>query len=61
MPKLGQIRECIVKIIPTRKAERKRGRRPNIHGKVLGGPKRKEKVADEEIHIGKKQNEQDTI
>ena len=60
VPKVRQIREGIFKLLPTRKAEGKRGRRPNVHGRELGGPMRKGRQSDEEeVNIGRKLDEQE--
>ena len=51
------IREEMSRLIPVRRAKSKRGRKPIINGKELGGTKRRERTLDEEVHIGKKLNE----
>ena len=44
-------------MLPVRKAEGKRGRRPNVHGRELGGPRRKEKTVEEDVHIGRRKGD----
>ena len=57
LTKERQIKEGISKLLPIRKAEGKRGRKPNIHGRELAGPKKKEITAEEDVQIGKKTDE----
>ena len=46
MNKERQEMEKVSHLLPTRKAAGKQGRKPTVHGQELGGPKRKENIAD---------------
>ena len=50
-------KEGLTKLVPNRKAQSGRGRRPTIHTKELGGPRRRSTRPDNDqedlVHIGK--------
>ena len=61
MSKGRQSREGILKLLPVRMATGKQGRQPIVHGKELGGPKRREKVAKEQVLMGKRLDEMEPV
>ena len=52
MSKERQTREGTQGLVPIRKAVGRQGRKPTVHGQELGGPKRREKVIDNNIMTG---------